>query len=90
MPGVFVKCRYLLNPERGPDNLRLSSFDEAIVDRNGAEFKYESRSFSGLSSGWFMVHDTVTGRVVTQMTMSNFWMFVQPSNEQALTLWPRR
>lgn len=29
---------------------------------------------------WFMVHDKATGRVVLQMTMSNFWMFVQPAN----------
>jgi hypothetical protein len=29
---------------------------------------------------WFMVHDKATGRVVQQMTMSNFWMFVEPSN----------
>lgn len=28
----------------------------------------------------FMVHDKATGRVVQQMTMSNFWMSVQPSN----------
>ena|SRR5579862_7324506 len=29
---------------------------------------------------WFMVHDKATGQVVRQMTMSNFWMFVEPSN----------
>ena len=28
----------------------------------------------------FTVHDKATGRVVMQMTMSNFWVFVQPSN----------
>src|ERR1043166_6331185 len=33
---------------------------------------------------WFMVHDKVTGRIVMQMTMSNFWMFVQPSNTLVL------
>ena len=29
---------------------------------------------------WFMVHDKAAGQVVLQMTMSNFWMFVEPSN----------
>lgn len=29
---------------------------------------------------WFMVHDKATGRVLLQMTMSNFWVSVQPSN----------
>lgn len=29
---------------------------------------------------WFMVHDKASGQVVLQMTMSNFWMCVQPSN----------
>src|SRR5262249_50558164 len=28
----------------------------------------------------FMVHDKAAGKVVMQMTMSNFWMFVEPSN----------
>jgi hypothetical protein len=34
--------------------------------------------------GWFMVHDKATGQVVTQMTMSNFWMFVEPTNTLVL------
>src|SRR6516164_5652878 len=34
--------------------------------------------------GWFMVHDKATGGVVIQMTMSNFWMSVQPSNTLVL------
>ena len=29
---------------------------------------------------WFMVHDKATGQVVLQMTVSNFWMSVEPSN----------
>lgn len=33
----------------------------------------------------FMAHDKTTGRVVQQMTMSNFWMSVQPSNTFILT-----
>jgi len=28
----------------------------------------------------FIVHDKATGKVVMQMSMSNFWMFVEPSN----------
>jgi hypothetical protein len=28
----------------------------------------------------FMVHDKATGHVLMQMSMSNFWMFVEPSN----------
>ena len=35
--------------------------------------------------GWFMVHDKATGKVVRQMTMSNFWMFVEPGNTLVLT-----
>src|SRR6516162_2812716 len=32
----------------------------------------------------FIVHDKVTGQIVMQMTMSNFWMSVQPSNTLVL------
>jgi hypothetical protein len=32
----------------------------------------------------FIVHDKTTGRIVVQMTMSNFWMSVQPSNTLVL------
>jgi hypothetical protein len=32
------------------------------------------------ADSWFMVHDKTTGQVVQEMTMSNFWMVVQPSN----------
>jgi len=34
--------------------------------------------------GWFMVHDKVTGQVIKQMTMSNFWSSVQASNALVL------
>ena len=33
---------------------------------------------------WFMVHDKTTGKVIMQLTMSNFWMSVQPSNTLVL------
>jgi hypothetical protein len=33
---------------------------------------------------WFMVHDKATGQVIVQMTMSNFWMFVEAKNTFAL------
>src|SRR5215471_4417340 len=33
---------------------------------------------------WFMVHEKATGKVLLQLTMSNFWMFVQPSNTLVL------
>src|SRR5262249_35102499 len=33
----------------------------------------------------FTVHDKTTGRVVQQMTMSNFWMSVEPKNTFLLT-----
>ena len=34
--------------------------------------------------GWFLVQEKATGRVLMQMTMSNFWMVVQPSNTLVL------
>jgi len=34
--------------------------------------------------GWFVVHDKANGGVLMQMTMSNFWMVVQPSNTLVL------
>src|ERR1700733_10550842 len=34
--------------------------------------------------GWFMAHEKSTGRVLQQMTMSNFWRSVQPADTLVL------
>jgi hypothetical protein len=54
---------------------------KACPDTTGA---VGSKHVVGFADSWFIVHDKATGRIVMQMTISNFWMSVQPSNTLVL------
>jgi hypothetical protein len=84
VPLIGVLVASLAITGLGGNGTILSSFEggsgpgyKASPDTTGA---VGSNHVVDFADSWFIVHDKVAGRIVLQMTMSNFWMSVQPSN----------